>query len=966
MNYGSQESPKIPLLREILFLCLVSAIPLWLFGLAAEAEMEGQMRKIREENISLLHERFREVIHCEVSGIFLEYFARMFERSLASSSQGDFLRLEFDLLKDRYPRSFEVIVFDPDGRVIASLSDRPEAQASLEEFARDYRELASRNISEFNRKLPRYRGILGPCVGAYFENQLGGKISRAFFTSERAIVGIHGNFSGTHSFIYWFTIPPGLDIREAAFRFFLFRMRGLGSEFLRGIIDLDQPGESWRESFGEATSQLPLILGRPATEEGKPIFLGGYQWCSVPINPRKMFLFALPDFAGQFYRRGQFRLWGGIILGILGVFLLRFGIFRQRYEEFSLRSKLLFLFLYTGGIPMFLLLTSAQGMFHERRQTMEKRIFQEHVEFLKEFDRTYIEYLGLIEEVAKRNSRKSWAITPDLRDRITGFFRSTSGFVNCTWGLIFDRNGKELFHFSHDKMDSQIQHIAPLLGLQIAKRTIEIEQSDFSPQESAREQAIRATAESMGIDLDEMGAMRERFPGSFVALKVGSGRPLLGLDMKLRDVRGKMLAMGFLFWNGHDLANLFLRKRSKLFMKKLPRIAFGFREGSLNKLLPSQVPEEIWEKLRLALEKNPALPIQQKMWHEGKTFYLTAWNGNEVKIPFFALSDDEEVRTEIRGIAFRLAGTGLLVLCLGFGIAMMIFKNFLSPIDTITHGMDAMRNRNFASRVHVNSTDEFGQVAMAFNSAMEGMADLEIAKIVQDTFFPQTPLRENGWEVYGSSVSASKVGGDYFDYFALMDGRWLILIGDVAGHGVGASLVVAMAKALAFHNANKGSPSAILEEIDLCMQKTLVTRRFMTCFLAVFDPRTGLFISSNAGHNYPYLIGKNDSTEIKGCNSVLGVKKRQPLQDQSRVLENTDAVVFYTDGLVEALDREGNQIGYEKFRKIFPRLLKPDSKSSVASLREQFNLFAAPGPLADDVTILVLQRSTDMPVSPLL
>jgi sigma-B regulation protein RsbU (phosphoserine phosphatase) len=173
-----------------------------------------------------------------------------------------------------------------------------------------------------------------------------------------------------------------------------------------------------------------------------------------------------------------------------------------------------------------------------------------------------------------------------------------------------------------------------------------------------------------------------------------------------------------------------------------------------------------------------------------------------------------------------------------------------------------------------------------------------------------------------------------------------------------------MAKALVFHPANPRVPSEILSILKSYLTKTLAGRMMMTCFLGIFDPRTGSLTASNAGHNDPCLVQGEKVEEVKIRNIPLGIMHRRPYQDHSLVLSGDQVLVFFTDGLIEALDEKGKMIGYERFSQHLPGLIGPDAAGTEKRIREWFREIAEDGPLADDITIMVLQKHRSSQISP--
>ena len=145
--------------------------------------------------------------------------------------------------------------------------------------------------------------------------------------------------------------------------------------------------------------------------------------------------------------------------------------------------------------------------------------------------------------------------------------------------------------------------------------------------------------------------------------------------------------------------------------------------------------------------------------------------------------------------SFVLWLLGIFSLILSIGLAQLLTKSFINPLQNLQEGALAIENRNFKYRLSNLDIDEFGEVGSIFNHVMVGLEELEVAKIVQESMFPKPEFNQGNFSIYCKPATMIDVGGDYFDYFKVDDNSFAVLVGDVAGHGVGAAVIMAMAKA---------------------------------------------------------------------------------------------------------------------------------------------------------------------------
>ncbi|MFZ2958036.1 MAG: SpoIIE family protein phosphatase [Candidatus Ozemobacteraceae bacterium] len=342
------------------------------------------------------------------------------------------------------------------------------------------------------------------------------------------------------------------------------------------------------------------------------------------------------------------------------------------------------------------------------------------------------------------------------------------------------------------------------------------------------------------------------------------------------------------------------------------------------------------------------------------TVFCVAGKGEALKsYSLIAYSTDERIQAELGKARSVFLVVALIFLSMVLAASRLLAARFLIPVNDLAEGVRALRERRFSHRIPIRNDDELGQLSMTFNGMAEGLKDLEVARLVQENYFPSLPLERDGWTVSGSCQPASRVGGDYLDFFPIGEKRLGLVIGDVSGHGVGAALVVGMAKALIASPTMILEPAAILERMQRVFAATLKRKKMMTCCVVMFEPETGRLWSANAGHNLPYLVRGNGLVEqLKPGGKPLGTKNK-PFAVQEECLANDDWLFMYTDGFIEAArlgDVSGECIGYERVEEALPGLRREDAQTTENALREWFVTQAAPGPQADDITILVLRK----------
>ncbi|HEX7675720.1 MAG TPA: SpoIIE family protein phosphatase [Bdellovibrio sp.] len=287
---------------------------------------------------------------------------------------------------------------------------------------------------------------------------------------------------------------------------------------------------------------------------------------------------------------------------------------------------------------------------------------------------------------------------------------------------------------------------------------------------------------------------------------------------------------------------------------------------------------------------------------------------------------------------------------------------------------------NFDIRVKVDSTDEVGSLADNFNimaaevsRLMEQTAEkarmeseLQTAKTVQETLFPETRAKIGPLEIAGYYEPASECGGDWWHY-CQVGNKIFLWIGDATGHGAPAALITSAAKsASTIIEKLNISPAQALELLNRSIYDVSKGRIMMTFFLASFDLQTGELVYCNASHEAPFLMKKSDGPlkkkDLIPLNEVnnprLGQSRESKYEETSIKLDAGDAVFFYTDGIPDIQNPGKEAWGEREFIKALIAANKdyPSVADSVDTFVGSFQAHRQGAPLIDDVTFFVVKN----------
>ena len=238
--------------------------------------------------------------------------------------------------------------------------------------------------------------------------------------------------------------------------------------------------------------------------------------------------------------------------------------------------------------------------------------------------------------------------------------------------------------------------------------------------------------------------------------------------------------------------------------------------------------------------------------------------------------------------------------------------------------------------------------------------DLEVARSIQQASLPKEVPTLVGWQISPYSQPAREVGGDFYEFFELEDGRVGFAVGDATGKGVPAALV--MTATCAFLGgvataSGSSSPGEVLARVNEAVLARIPPNMFVTCFFGVLDPKSGHFTYANAGHNLPCCCREGAATDLSARGMPLGLMPGMSYEENETVLKAGESVLFYTDGLVEAHNPMGEMFGTPRLRSLLTEY-PTDAKVLNALLLEELERFTGEEwEQEDDITLLTLECS---------
>jgi phosphoserine phosphatase RsbU/P len=350
--------------------------------------------------------------------------------------------------------------------------------------------------------------------------------------------------------------------------------------------------------------------------------------------------------------------------------------------------------------------------------------------------------------------------------------------------------------------------------------------------------------------------------------------------------------------------------------------------------------------------------------------------------------DRSVIRAKIWSAVFQQQVLMLLIFLASVVIAYLLVNRISQPLNLLAHHARSLAASDISDAPNIpasiealsrTSKDEIGNLAGSFvhmeralqrsienlkqtTAAKERIeSELKIAHNIQMSMvpkiFPPFPDREE-FDLYATLVPAREVGGDFYDFFFLDNDRLCLAIGDVSGKGVPASLFMAVTKTL-FKATAAGNdhPDEILERLndELCRDNTACM--FVTLFGAILDIRTGQVEYSNGGHNLPYKLSNGQPKQFENTKgTVVGALEDAKFESNTIALETGDWIIFYTDGVTEAMDEHKELFADHRLEQFLVSLDRNVSAEELThGLASEVRRFAATTEQSDDITIMALR-----------
>jgi sigma-B regulation protein RsbU (phosphoserine phosphatase) len=342
---------------------------------------------------------------------------------------------------------------------------------------------------------------------------------------------------------------------------------------------------------------------------------------------------------------------------------------------------------------------------------------------------------------------------------------------------------------------------------------------------------------------------------------------------------------------------------------------------------------------------------------------------------------------------FSRRGMWIALALFVFGILLAVWQadSTSKPIRELSGKVRVIGGGDFSVQIPETGSLEIRELAASFNLLGRELADyvdnlkkevatrkeieseIRVARKIQESLLPHTfppfPIR-NEFELFAALVPAKEMSGDFFDFFFIDDVTLVLVIADVSGKGLPAAIFMAVSRTLLRNlclNSKGQTPADILNAANNFLVMDNEAAMFVTTFIAYYNVVTGEFVYANAGHN-PFLsLRKNNEKQGDECgiqefgvlsDLPLGVLENYTFTNGKYIVEKDEAIIFYTDGVTEALSPDETFYGTERFYSIIEENRDKTIDDIVNIIKDDVVEFQGEHQF-DDITLMILRRESD-------
>ncbi len=910
--------------------------------------------------------------HADERHYYHSLLKRAFQKAIRSDEPLKSFGRSIDLLKKRFPGALRFIVWNSSGQVVNELTDEKSYRYIISNLYGFFREIAEHCRSNYPGE-PETLPVVEKRINL-FRSYLG-----RFLVPQHLRLpfqaGEHGRCILADSPdaypLFWFDSDASLTVL-CSIKSTLFDNPGVrhAVEILNrketaiktGFIDMRNLGTSIEEFSDLDQRQIMIELGkfenaglahRPTADHLMAFKLLSPDLRGFCIMNRRDLSIGYPD-----------RNRAGILMRLLAAISVILGVIycytlRLPRLNISIRTRMALLFLYANGLPLMILGTIGHEYLQQREDALLSEAHARNERILQEIDSGYRRHKRALN---RRTAAELKDFTIAVKDRLPDrndleTMKRIVHDLEAEELTIFGEDGSTLVGYKRNRKPAGQTFVRMFAtsAVSFANQTVGV----FSLRGEGSKNRLAITSNTI---VDDHQSLLENLLNTLETVELYS----FGTELKLcyasllgnREERRFHSAL-VITWRLEDAQAVYAAEQVKISNIASATTAFAAMAASTGQIFSRKG----WNTDRLRPVMQKAMNLQTA--HEnyvvvgGQTSLITSIAGRQMdSISLAAITPTAYIAKDLQQTWHQILGLVILSMLIISAVVTALSKQFLRPVRQLAEAVRQIGQRNFSFRTSIESQDEFGELGKVFNMTMAGMAELEIGRVVQEALLPDGGYHNQLIRIFARTATMTKLGGDYYDYLKLSEEQTGVFMGDVAGHGIPAALIMAMAKATVLVNRPLlTNPAGLLSALHdmLFRLKSDGFKRMMTCQYLVFNDVSGEVLIANAGHCYPVIVGK------RGCSSRLeeiigtpvGIARKARYANHQISLQRGETMILYSDGMIEATSANGEAFGPDRLLELV--------KTAWSSDLEQYyhNLFQANRSWArtvdDDLTIVLVR-----------
>jgi sigma-B regulation protein RsbU (phosphoserine phosphatase) len=332
----------------------------------------------------------------------------------------------------------------------------------------------------------------------------------------------------------------------------------------------------------------------------------------------------------------------------------------------------------------------------------------------------------------------------------------------------------------------------------------------------------------------------------------------------------------------------------------------------------------------------------------------------------------------VMGIFIAVSIVFLIVELVSLVVGVQLSRSITGAVHELYEGTQRVKEGDFSYRIPVKGSDQLAELTSSFNTMTQNLgrlivvakekerleSELAIAREVQQQLFPKDVPATKTLELKGVCSPARMVSGDYYDFMPVSENALAFAIGDVAGKGISAALLMAtiqssMRAQLGGTNGSalkQFSTAKLVSTLNRQLYANTTPEKYATFYFALYEENTNSLTYTNAGHLSPILVHGGDVQTLDSTGTVVGAFPIARYEERTVPLERGDILVAYTDGIVEPENAYGEMFGEDRLKDLVLKYANADSSEIIARAMEAVNQWTGSGELQDDMTMVVARR----------